>query len=216
MRASSIHVFSTTSGILLAWFAALAFSASHAQEAEAGPVAKAKERAADEFHLGMEVLRGMYRKRMAALISQATRVEVLLLDFSMGKEDRTKPSLGMFGIEDFKNTPILASHLCTPKELKELIPVLSNAVGGQPHQGGAGCHYPIHGLRVWVGTELAFDTSICWYCGNFMMDYGRGVGCENHTDGFRELKPILMRLMPIPEDEITRFKKDHDAGPAGH
>ncbi|MCF7787475.1 MAG: hypothetical protein K9N47_15200 [Prosthecobacter sp.] len=154
---------------------------------------------------------------MAELISNATRVEVLLLDFSMGEEKRSKPALQVFEIKPYsKDTPILDSHFCTTKEREELIPVLSQAIGGQPHIGGTGCHFPIHGIRVWVGSEIAFETSICWYCHNFMMDYGRGAGWENHTDGFRDLKPILMRLMPIPEDEIARFKKGHDAGPDGH
>lgn len=207
MRTAAIRLFAA--------LAAVAISTAPAEES--GPVAKAKERALDEFNTGMEVLRGIYRKRMAELLTNATRVEVLLLDFSLGEEKREKPALQEFEIKPYsKNTPILASHFCTPKELTDLVPVLSNAVGGLPHIGGHGCHFPIHGLRVWVGSELAFETSICWYCGNFMMDYGRGAGWENHTDGFRELKPILLRLMPIPEDEITRFKKDHDAGPAGH
>ena len=205
----------TESRFILVLFAALAFSMSTAEES--GPVAKAKERAEDEFNIGLEVLRGIYRKRMAELISSATRVEVLLLDFSFGEEKRAKPPLNLFDIKPYsKNTPILASHFCTSKELKELVPALSNAIGGLPHEGGHGCHFPIHGIRVWIGSEIAFETSICWYCSNFMMSYARGAGWENHTDGFRELKPILMRLMPIPEDEVARFKKDHDAGPDGH
>ena len=205
----------TTATRLLTVLTAIAMSMAHAEEP--GPVAKAKDRAAEEFNTGLEVLRGIYRRRMAELLRSATRVEVLLLDFSLGEEKRDKPALQVFEIKPYsKTTPILASHFCTPAELRELVPALSNAIGGLPHIGGTACHYPIHGLRVWVGSELAFETSICWYCGNFMMDYGRGAGWENHTDGFRELKPILMRLMPIPKDEITRFKKDHDAGPAGH
>ena len=200
---------------LLIVLAALAVSMSHAEEEE--PVAKAKERAADEFDTGMAVLRGMYRKRMAELLRNATRVEVLLLDFSLGEEKRAKPALSYFEIKPYKKqTPVLASHFCTPKEREELIPVLANAIGGQPSAGGVACHFPIHGLRVWIGSELAFETSICWYCHNFMMDYGKGIGWENHTDGFRDLKPILMLLMPIPEDETARFKKGHDASPDGH
>ncbi|MDZ4406237.1 hypothetical protein [Prosthecobacter sp.] len=195
--------------------AVLGISTAHAEES--GPVARAKERAQDEFNTGLEVLHGMYRRRMAQLITSATRVEVLLLDFSFGEEKRAKPALQVFEIKPYsKNTPVLASHFCTPKEREELLPVLSNAIGGQPHIGGAACHFPIHGLRVWIGPEIAFETSICWYCSNFIMEYGRGAAWENHTDGFRDLKTLLMRLMPIPEDEVARFKKGHDAGPDGH
>lgn len=205
----------TASKLILVLFAAWVINPLHAQEG--GPVAKAKERADDEFRTGLEVLRGMYRIRMAELIANATRVEVLLLDFSFGEEKRAKTTLNVFEIKPYsKSTPILAYHVCTQKEREELTPVLSNAIGGQPHKGGTACHFPIHGIRVWVGSELAFETSICWYCGNFMMPYNGGAGWENHTDGFRDLKPLLMKIMPIPEDEVARFKKDHDAGPSGH
>lgn len=203
------------SKLLLVLFAALVTSALHAEEN--GPVAKATERADNEFETGLDVLRGMYRKRMGELIANATRVEVLLLDFSFGEEKRAKPTLNLFEIKPYsKSTPILASRVCTQKEREELAPVLSDAIGGQPHEGGTGCHFPIHGIRIWVGPELAFETSICWYCGNFVMPYNGRAGWKNHTDGFRELKPLLMRFMPIPEDEIARFKKGHDAGPDGH
>jgi|GEM_PF-1816395 len=204
----------TASKLILVLFVALVVSTFCAEES--GPVARAKERADEEFRIGLDVLNGMYRKRMAELIGSATRVEVLLLDFSFGEEKRAKPALQVFEIKPYsKETPVLASHFCTPKEREELIPVLSQAIGGQPHIGGTGCHFPIHGIRVWVGSEIAFETSICWYCGNFMMDYGRGTGWENHTDGFRDLKPIIMRIMPIPDEEVARFKKGHDAGPDG-
>ena len=184
---------------------------------ESGPVAKAIERADNEFETGLEVLRGMYRRRMADVISNATRVEVLLLDFSFGEEKRAKPTLNTFDIKPYsKSTSIRDYHRCTEKERNELVPVLSRAIGGLPHKGGTACHFPIHGIRVWVGSELAFETSVCWYCGNFVMPYNGGAGWENFTDGFHELKPILMRLMPIPEDEIARFKKGHDAGPSGN
>lgn len=200
---------------LIAFFAlSLAFSPLFGEDIT--PVQRAKERARDEYDNGLEVLRGMYRRRIAELVESGTRVEVYLLDFSFGEEKRDAPSKGMFDIAPYsKKTAILASHTCSAKERDDLLPVLRTAIAGLPRAGGMACHFPIHGMRVWIGSELAFETSICWYCGNFMMDYGRGAGWENHTDGFRELKPLLLKLMPIPEDEIKRFKKDHDAGPTG-
>lgn len=192
----------------------LVFSETFADEES--HVQRAKERARNEFDTGLEVLRGMYRRRIGDLIDQATRVEVYLLDFSFGEEKRDAPSKGMFDIFPYrKQTAILASHTCTDSERQELVALLRPAVAGLPHDGGHACHFPIHGIRVWVGADLAFETSICWYCGNWQMDYGKGAGWENFTDGFRTLKPLILRLMPIPPDEVTRFKRGHDGSPQG-
>lgn len=189
-----------------------------AQEEAEGPVASALRKAGSEFNRGVDELLLAYRKRVADLITKATRVEVCLLDFSLGGEKRTAPAQGMFNVGPgpfSKETAILASHACTAGEMKELLPLLSQALTGMSAQGGYGCHFPVHGLRVWIGEEVAFQTSICWYCCSFGMDYGKGPVWVNHTPGFKDLKPVLLRLIPIPEDEVTRFKKDHDAGPAG-
>lgn len=178
--------------------------------AEDGPVSQAKERARSQFESGLEVIRGIYRRSISELIGSGTRVELYLLDWSFGEEKRPTKSVGSFEIEPYrKSTGVLATHTCTEAERDELLPLLSTAIAGFPHDGGMACHYPIHGVRVWIGDEKVFETSICWYCGNYMMDYGRGQGWENHTDGFRALKPVVHRLMPIPEDEVRRFKRDH-------
>ncbi len=178
--------------------------------AEDSPVAQAKERARRQFESGLEVIRGIYRRSISDLIGSGTRVELYLLDWSFGEEKRPNKSVGSFEIAPYsKSTGILATHACTEAERNELLPLLSTAIAGLSHQGGMGCHYPIHGVRIWIGSEIVFETSICWYCGNFMMDYGRGQGWENHTDGFGALKPVLHRLMPIPEDEVKRFRREH-------
>ena len=191
----------------LALLALLVVQVGHAED---GPAAQAKERARQQFESGLEVIRGIYRRSISDMISSGTRVELYLLDWSFGEEKRPNKSVGTFEIAPYsKTTGVLASHTCTADERSELLPLLSNAIAGLPHEGGTACHYPIHGVRVWIGTEMVFETSICWYCGNFMMDYGRGQGWENHTDGFAALKPILHRLMPIPEDEVKRFQRDH-------
>lgn len=183
---------------------------------DASPVQRAKERALDEFTTGYQVLAAIYRNRMGDLLAQGTRVEICLLDFSLGKEERDTPAKGMFRIAPYnKETAILASHLCTESEREQILPLLRQAVSGVPSIGGFACHFPIHGIRVWIGDELAFQTSICWYCGNWQMDYGRGAAWENLTSGFYDLKPALLKLMPIPDDEIQRFKKDHDGPPQG-
>jgi hypothetical protein len=83
--------------------------------------------------------------------------------------------------------------------------VLSNGFPG----GGAGCHYPIHGLRFYKGKTLLYQTSLCWHCGNFFATYdplyrSMWLGFNGGSD---ELKKFMNSVLPIPEEEIKRFKE---------
>jgi len=180
------------------------------------PTAKALDKARDEYVAGVRILDQKFRERVAELILKGTRVELMLLDFSLGEEGRDKKPLSSFLIAPYlKNTGILQHRLCTANERQELLPVLSKAISGIPSNGGVACHFPIHGLRVWIDNEVIFETSICWHCSNYWFPYFSGPGWTNHSAGFDDLKPLLQKMMPIPEEEVTRFKKKYEDEPDG-
>ncbi len=68
------------------------------------------------------------------------------------------------------------------------------------------CHFPIHGIRIWDGEDIVFQTSICHHCMNFYMTYpfnrARWTGLSDPT-----LQTVLNQLMPIPAEESERFEK---------
>jgi len=72
--------------------------------------------------------------------------------------------------------------------------------------GGAFCHYPIHGLRLYREEDLIFQTSLCWKCSNYFFEYPDGRGAR--WVGFYEpsLETFLKKHMPIPKEEIERFE----------
>jgi hypothetical protein len=55
--------------------------------------------------------------------------------------------------------------------------------------------------------DFLFRTSLCWACSNYYVEYpdderATWVGMDD-----RELETLVTRLMPIPADEVERFKK---------
>jgi hypothetical protein len=89
-------------------------------------------------------------------------------------------------------------------EIERLLPALIETLVPDTG-GGAMCHYPIHGLRVWKEENMLFESSFCWACGNYSFDY------DDVVSKWMGLSPgleqMMKELMPIPEAEIRRFEK---------
>jgi hypothetical protein len=169
----------------------------------------------------MEKAQSDYRKAFGASLSKATRIEVLLLDFKVeryegwteGAWEYELPK-DKFPITPYKSvTRILKSRVLTAVEMKKLLPALQATVGVETDAGGAMCHFPIHGLRVWQDDRLIFHTSFCWMCSTFYLEYP---DFTVHWTGIQgtKLKDAMLELMPIPPAELERFKKDKNL-PAG-
>src|SRR5690606_33480916 len=100
-----------------------------------------------------------YRKDLAAALAKGDRIEVYLLDFEM--EDT--PSDFFFWEnrleeDEFPIIPygskskVLIRSILTPQQREDFLPKLQKAVGIQGEiDGGAFCHFPIYGVRVFSG-----------------------------------------------------------------
>jgi hypothetical protein len=158
-----------------------------------------------------------YRKALAESLLKATKIEVYLLDFevkdledqnvSARKDDSPKEQ---FPIGPYKSeTSILKRRVLTAAEIKKLMPPLQSTIGVEKNTVGSLCHFPIHGMRVWAGDQLILQTSFCWMCSNFSLQYpdltDRWVGIKGNA-----LKKVMTELMPIPASEIQRFKKQYE------
>ena len=74
------------------------------------------------------------------------------------------------------------------------------------HGGGAMCHFPIHGLRIYKGEKVLYEGTFCWMCSNFSIQYPRGTAW---LDTSADLKKLFTKLMPIPQTEMDRFYKKY-------
>jgi len=151
-----------------------------------------------------------YRAAIATTLQFADRAEVYLLDFSIGKDFAYKPKDEdkVFPIRPYKSeTKILKTATVPAKELPAWRAAVTKMVTSDKEGGGAFCHYPIHGLRIYAGTKLLFETSICWACRNYYFDYDGQHEWVSLTDDSDDLSKLLHDFMPIPEAEMKRFPK---------
>ena len=72
--------------------------------------------------------------------------------------------------------------------------------------GGAMCHFPIHAVRLFRGDELIFQTSLCWKCDNYFIEYPDDFESATWV-GFSKtgIETFLNKELPIPKSEIERF-----------
>lgn len=173
--------------------------------------------ATDEYRKATGAAMAAYRKSFSEAIAGATKVEVYLLDF----ETITPESLPNDAFWDerlpedqFPIVPygqvskILNRKRVTSKEIVQLMPSLKATIAVEENYGGALCHFPVHGIRIWTGDKLVFQTSICYKCTNFYMTYPSGASAWTGLSQ-AEFQRVMEQLMPIPQTELDRFAKKY-------
>ena len=101
--------------------------------------------------------RNIYRKSIAGVLADADKIEVYLLDFDM-QDALVHLAIGWNQVgDDFfpimpygKKSKILRTKELSAEERNKLLPVLRDNVAVKVNHGGAFCHYPIHGVRLWT------------------------------------------------------------------
>jgi hypothetical protein len=202
---------------LLSLFAASAFTAFAAEQ-------RPLDQADQAYFDALALAEAQYRKAMASALEGADKIELFLLDFEHQRSpdaefdsvwDTRLPD-GFFPIIPYRSqSRILERKILSADEKRQLLPPLKQTVAVEENTGGAMCHFPIHGIRAWVGEEILFQTSLCWHCSNFYIKYPSSAHWTGLSTG--ELQAVCERLLPIPKREIDRFsakfksteKKDH-------
>ncbi len=76
----------------------------------------------------------------------------------------------MSGLVVLPQNEDLARYTLTAEQRGVFLPKLQEVVGVQGEiDGGAFCHFPIHGVRVYAGDAIIFYSSFCWKCSNFAL-----------------------------------------------
>ncbi|MEM9235715.1 MAG: hypothetical protein AAGB14_02990, partial [Verrucomicrobiota bacterium] len=164
----------------------------------------------DVFYTDLKRIEAKYRISKARLIKKADRVIIYLVDFDGIKDaeievfgdDEDEISVAPYGGE----TRVLKSKEVVGEERKTLLAALGDQIAKPDHSGGAFCHYPIHGIRVYSGEEVLHEGTFCWVCSNFSFSYPQGASWLDTTP---RLKEVFTSLLPIPQKELDRFHKKY-------
>lgn len=193
---------------LLALLFVAAFSVIYAAEDDAKlleRISTIRSEAESKRFDGHEKVDRDFRTAVAGTFQFADRVDVFLLDYSIGKDLAYKPKVGdeTFPIRPYqKETKILKKREVPTKEIQQwCVAVTKTITSEKKFSGGALCHMPIHGLRIYARNELLFETSICWHCRNYYFE----TDWQSLTEDAADLRKLLEAHMPVPEEEKARF-----------
>ncbi|MCB1275986.1 hypothetical protein [Prosthecobacter sp.] len=163
-----------------------------------------------KFDKAKKVIEADYRERLASILQHANRVELLFLDFQLADDPEKLPQANRFDIPPYKSaTRILRRVNAKPDIAKLAIQHFQRLLRTrEDYGGGAACHMPVHGVRFFKDDDLLFQTSLCWTCENYFVAYpdqyetATWIGLND-----RELKRFMLEQVPIPKEELRRFKK---------
>lgn len=170
---------------------------------------KAQDEASSTYWEKKAIAQREYRRRTSEIILKADKIEVFLLDFSMPETEGSHVT----GIEAFpivpfqKETRILKKVEIQPADLKVFREAIASALAEKEGEGGVFCHYPIHGIKVFRANVPIFQTSLCWNCWNYYFEFPDGVSFQQMNGHFAQLKELLEKHVPIPPEEVKRFKQ---------
>lgn len=170
--------------------------ADEAREAQMGAKAKYWERKGG--------IQQEYRDSLAEMVLKADKIELLLLDFTMAEVEDIE--VETFPIPPFQgNARVITQKTVQPADLESFKAAIATLLTSKSEVPGAFCHYPIHGLKVYQAGTPIFQTSLCWECGNYYVEYPDGSAIE--TMAQRDpLKELIDTALPIPPEELARFK----------
>ena len=156
-----------------------------------------------------------FRTALSKALNEAATVEIYLLDFETKEVEHARENYEWYSRLEEDQFPIIPYHASskilkrkklTAEEIKLLLPSLQAVVGVEKSNGGAGCHFPIHGIRISSESETIFQSSFCYHCSNFYILYPSDVASWTSLSS-KEFQKVMEQLMPIPQAEKDRFDK---------
>lgn len=146
-----------------------------------------------------------YRDCLAEMVLKADKIELFLLDFTMAEVEDVE--VETFPIPPFQgNARVITQKAVQPADLESFKAAIATFLSGKRNEGGVFCHYPIHGIRVYQAGTQIFQTSLCWNCGNYYVEYPDGPAIEEMSQRSPELEKLFNTVLPIPPEEVARFK----------
>lgn len=190
--------------VLLLWIATSSLKAAETDTKIEERVGAILHKADFERYAAIAKVEREYRRAVAKTFQFADRVEVFLLDHSVGVDPAYKPKEDdeTFPIRPYdKETKVLKKSAVAAPEIPKWINAVTKTITSEETGGGSLCHLPIHGLRIYAGDLLLFETSICWICGNYYFQKQ----WESLGPDAEDLSVLLDEMMPVPKEEKDRL-----------
>ena len=173
---------------------------------ESGPEDDVIHAAHREYDKGISQLKVTYRANFAKALKHADSAEVFLLSFTMERDVPEEKRTEYIYISPYRTfSKILQRKKIQGQKLETLRNATTKLLQEKSTDGGAFCHYPIHGVRLLRGKRVIFETSLCWKCGNYFLTYPYDERASWIGFSGEPIKQFLDREMPIPQSEIDRF-----------
>ena len=161
----------------------------------------------DIYRADLEKAKARYRVNQAAVLKKADRVVLYLVSFDGFTNGSLDDDGGEIHIGPYNRwTKILKKRELEQIDSTKVLTALTKQIAEPEQSGGAFCHYPIHGIRIYKGDELLHEGTFCWVCSNFGFDYPNDSDWLDTTD---ELKTLFTKLLPIPQEELERFHEEY-------
>jgi hypothetical protein len=157
-----------------------------------------------------DVTLGRFHRKAQAMFSETENITEARIYLIMGtKEQQTKET---FPIRPYRlEAPVCGSVSLTGEKLEAFLKLWQWQSPSYWRQ--ALCHHPVYGFRLYRGTTLASETSICWKCHNYYVEVFPFVsswyGFDSDSKVAKELLNYCDGLLPYarPEEETPKSKK---------
>ena len=184
------------------------FGFKQERSSDSSPAALEQEQIKDRYGDKLESAYQQYKHDTARLLRHADRISIYLLDADISPDNRSKSFTvdlddSLFPIKPYDTcTPILGATNVTEKTIIEsFVSNFKILLNDEEHNFVTLCHYPTHGVRVYAGQSLLFESSFSWKCSNYSFEDR----WEHISDDSTE--KLFKNVMPITEDQINRIKR---------
>ena len=176
---------------------------------------KVYEEADKNREAGIEKADREYRAAIAATFKYADRIEVFLLDFDWGVGNyRVNEEEPVFQIDNQRSgeTQIFKQTTVPTKDIPQWCAATTKLLLSQRFDGGAFCHLPIHGIRIWAHDHLLFQTSLCWHCQTYYFAYPDVTQSLAISRDGADLEKLCKDVMPVPpHEEMKKMQEAREA-----
>ena len=169
-----------------------------------------------KYFKAVDRLRDEYRIQMARALEHADGASIFLLHYKpvdprdIPKEKR-KPRY--FSMAPYRLHTEVLNWIELRGEGIRRIREATLELLRQPKTEGPWAHFPTHGIRLYRGEELVFETSMSLHTGNYFVRYPDNYE-KGSWVGFGGKDPLkiekeLKELLPIPKELLEKFEEEN-------
>jgi hypothetical protein len=158
-----------------------------------------------------DAIRGRFHRKAHEMFSDVRGITEARIYLLMGKKEQETQEV--FPIRPYgTNSPVCGSATLTGEKLDAFLRLWSYQSPSEMRQGL--CHDPAYGFRLYRGSRLMAETSVCWHCNNYYVEVwplGSGwYGFEADSKFAIELLNLCDSLLPYDRSKNTGTEKNRE------